>query len=102
MPEVTGLYRTAVHDFLDKNGAKYEVNAKVVKVGRDFVVALQNGEEITLKADTVVNAMGRRNHPVDALKAAVNVPVWVIGDCVKARQIGDAVREGYTAAMEII
>lgn len=102
MPETTGLYRTAVHDFLDKNGAKYEVNAKVVKVGKDYVVAKQNGKEITLKADTVVNAMGRRNHPVDELKAAINVPVWTIGDCVKARQIGDAVREGYTAAMEII
>lgn len=102
MPETTGLYRTAVHDFLDKNGAKYEVNAKVVKVGRDFVVAVQNGKEITLKADSVVNAMGRRNHPVEELKAAIHVPVWVIGDCLKARQIGDAVREGYTAAMEII
>ncbi len=102
MPETTGLYRTAVHDFLDKNGAKYEVNAKVVKVGKDFVVAEQNGKEITLNADTVVNAMGRRNHPVDDLKAAINVPVWTIGDCVKARQIGDAIREGYATAMEII
>ena len=102
MPETTGLYRTAVHDFLDKNGAKYELNAKVIKVGKDFVIAEQNGKEITLKADTVVNAMGRRSHPVDALKEAINVPVWTIGDCTRARQIGDAVREGYTAAMEII
>ena len=38
MPEVTGLYRTAVHDFLDKNGCKYEVSAKVTKVGKDFVL----------------------------------------------------------------
>ncbi|MGN1158521.1 MAG: FAD-dependent oxidoreductase [Agathobacter sp.] len=102
MPETTGLYRTAVHDFIDKNGGKYEVNAKVVKVGKDYVVAEQNGKEITLKADSVVNAMGRRNHPIDDLKAVINVPMWTIGDCIKARQIGDAVREGYTAAMEII
>lgn len=102
MPETTGLYRTAVHDFIDKNGGKYEVNAKVVKVGKDFVVAEQNGQEITLRADTVVNAMGRRAHKTDALKAAIHVPVWEIGDCVRARQIGDAVREGWTAAMEIV
>lgn len=102
MPEVTGLYRTAVHDFLDKKGGKYEVNAKVVKVGKDFVVARQNGQEITLKADSVVNAMGRRAHKTDDLKASVSVPVWEIGDCVKARQIGDAVREAWTAAMEIV
>ena len=102
MPEVTGLYRTAVHDFIDQNGGKYQVNAKVTKVGKDFVVASQNGQEITLKADSVVNAMGRRAHNTDSLKAAVQVPMWEIGDCVKARQIGDAVREGWTAAMEII
>jgi hypothetical protein len=46
--------------------------------------------------------MGRRAHAVDALKAAINVPCWSIGDCVRARQIGDSIREGWTAAMEII
>ncbi|MBO4834670.1 MAG: hypothetical protein J5483_01010, partial [Lachnospiraceae bacterium] len=97
-----GLYRTAVHDFIDKNGGKYEVNAKVTKVGKDFVVAEQDGKEITIQGDTVVNAMGRRAHNADELKAAIDVPVWEIGDGVKARQIGDAVREGWTAAMEII
>lgn len=102
MPETTGLYRTAVHDFIDSHGGKYEVNAKVVKVGKDFVVAEQNGREITLKADSVVNAMGRRAHSTEALKAAIKVPCWEIGDCVRARQIGDAVREGWTAAMEIV
>lgn len=102
MPETTGLYRTAVHDFIDHNGGKYEVNAKVVKVGKDFVIAEQNGKEIEIKADTVVNAMGRRAHGVEELKAAISVPVWEIGDGVKARQIGDAIREAWTAAMEII
>ena len=102
MPDVTGLYRTAVHDFLDAHGCKYEVNAKVVKVGKNYVIAEQNGKEITLKADTVVNAMGRRAHDAKALLDAIRVPVWNIGDSVRARQIGDSVREGWTAAMEII
>ena len=102
MPETTGLYRTAVHDFIDAHQGKYEVNAKVVKVGKDFVVAVRNGEEFTIRADSVVNAMGRRAHVNDALKAAIHVPCWEIGDAVKARQIGDAIREAYTAAMEII
>ena len=91
--------------FIDKNGGKYEVNAKVVKVGKDFVVAEQDGKEITIKADSVVNAMGRRAHATEALETAIKeagIPVWKIGDCVRARQIGDAVREGWTAAMEII
>ena len=102
MPETTGLYRTAVHDFLDKNGCRYETGAMVTKVGKDFVVAEQDGKEITLKADTVVNAMGRRAHNTEELQKAITVPVWNIGDSVRARQIGDAIREAWTAAMEII
>ena len=105
MPETTGLYRTAVHDFIDNHKGKYEVGARVTKVGKDFVVAEQNGQEITLKADTVVNAMGRCSHNVDDLKAAIDaiqVPCWFVGDSVKARQIGDSIREGWTAAMEIL
>lgn len=49
--------------------------------------------------------MGRRNHSTEALESVINekgIPVWKIGDCVRARQIGDSVREGWTAAMEII
>ncbi len=102
MPETTGLYRTAVHDFIDQNGGKYEVNAKVTEVGKDYVVADRDGEEIKLYADSVVNAMGRRAHNIDELKEAIDVPVWVIGDCMRARQIGDSVREGWLAAMEIV
>ncbi len=102
MPDITGLYRTAVHDFIDNKGGKYEVNAKVIEVGKDFVKFERNGSEFTLNADTIVNAMGRVAHNADKLKDACNCPVWVIGDCVKARQIGDAVREGWTAAMEIV
>ena len=105
MPETTGLYRTAVHDFIDKNGGKYEVNTKVIKVGRDFVIAEQNGKEIEFKADSVVNAMGRRAHNSEALEKIakeLEIPVWKVGDCVRARQIGDSIREAWTAAMEII
>ena len=82
MPETTGLYRTAVHDFIDKNGGKYEVNAKVIKVGKDFVVAEQNGTEITIKADSVVNAMGRRAHATEALETASKKLVFRYGRSV--------------------
>ncbi len=102
MPETVGLYRTAVHDFIDSHGGKYEVGATVREVGKDYVIAERGGEQITLHADSVVNAMGRRAHDAEALKEAVQVPVWVVGDCVRARQIGDSVREGWLAAMEIV
>lgn len=102
MPDTTGLYRTAVHDFIDAHGGSYEVGAKVVEVGRDYVVAERDGERIELHADSVVNAMGRRPHACAELEQATGARVWKIGDCVNARQIGDAIREAWTAAMEIV
>lgn len=102
MPDTTGLYRTAVHDFIDSHGGCYEVGAKVVEVGRDYVIAERDGERIELHADSVVNAMGRRPHACTGLEEVAGARVWKIGDCVAARQIGDAIREGWTAAMEIV
>ena len=49
--------------------------------------------------------MGRRAHVCSDLTNTaeeLHIPVWNVGDSVKARQIGDAVREGWTAAMEIV
>ena len=102
MPETFGLYRTAVHDYLDKHGAKYEVGARVVEVGDGFVTFERDGELHRLEADTVVNALGRRPNDASPLASVTDVPTWTIGDCVSARQIGDAVTEGWTAAMEIV
>ena len=102
MPETTGLYRTEVHDFLDEKGCNYEVNARALEVGKNYVIATQGDKQIRLEADCVVNAMGRRAHPIDKLKEACDCKVFIVGDCMRARQIGDSVREAWTAAMEIV
>ncbi len=104
MPDVLGIYRTAVHDFIDKHNGKYLINATVLEIGKDYVIVNQDGELKTIKADTVVNALGRKAKKslVEELKEAVSVPTWVVGDCVSARQIGDAIDEAWMAAMEIL
>lgn len=75
-----------------------------IDLSAEYVVVLQDGEEKILKADSVVNALGRKAKSAlaESLKAAANVPVWVIGDCVAAKQIGEAVDGGWMAAMQIV
>lgn len=63
-----------------------------------------DGQIRELEADTVVNALGMKANPTDALKAMlkkVGISYTEIGDCRRARKIFDAVEEGFMAAMEL-
>lgn len=62
----------------------------------------RDGQPITVSADTVILSVGMRalSAVADELEA-VSRDFRQIGDCKRARQIGDAVREGYDAAMNI-
>lgn len=61
------------------------------------------GNERFFPADTVMFALGMkaRRADADALKAAAGVPVHEIGDCVRPAKVYEAMREGYTAALEL-
>lgn len=62
----------------------------------------RDGKTITIEADTVILSAGML--PRTDVAESLEVPsrdFRMIGDCKRPRQIGDAVREGYDAAMEI-
>jgi 2,4-dienoyl-CoA reductase-like NADH-dependent reductase (Old Yellow Enzyme family)/thioredoxin reductase len=105
VPDVYGIYRTAVCDKIDELGIEYKVNATVTNIGKNFVeVQYENGDKEVIKADSVVNALGRR--PIKDLAEAVKVEipeqcVYMVGDCQKVAQIGDAISAGWTVAMNI-
>ena len=63
------------------------------------------GEKFVVPADTVIYSTGIRPNAalVEELKAlAGDIPVKVIGDALTSGKMGDAVRGGYMAAMEIV
>ena len=63
------------------------------------------GQEDSIPADTVVPAMGLKSKTEEAKelrKAVGNIQVFEIGDCVRAARVGEAIQEGYMAAMSII
>lgn len=62
----------------------------------------KDGQEVKVDADTVIISVGMTplREVADELEA-VSRDFRRIGDCKRVRQIGDAVREGYDAAMNI-
>ncbi len=69
----------------------------------------KDGNEHVFEADTIVYALGMKacSDTAAQLKAMVtealgDVPVYEVGDCVRATKVYDAGREAFTAAMSIL
>ena len=61
----------------------------------------ENGTEEFIPADTVIYALGMEPNSTDEL-AKVNAPVVKIGDCSKVAKIGEAIKGGFQAAIDIL
>ena len=106
VPDFIGIHRTALLDRMDEVGITSHVRTTCLEIRADGVrVAGADGAETFLPADTVVIALGfkARTREARALReAAGDIPVFEIGDCVRAAKVGEAVAEGYSAAMSIV
>jgi 2,4-dienoyl-CoA reductase-like NADH-dependent reductase (Old Yellow Enzyme family)/thioredoxin reductase len=101
-PEVSGMSRTSMLDEMDRRGVKSLTGLQTRRISKDGVVAVdKKGNELFIKADTVVAALGRipDAEKTNILKAACEgIPCKVIGDCDRAGKVKDAVKSGYIAA----
>ncbi len=84
----------------EKHGVEQHVNTRVKEI-RDNVIYAENTKdhtEITIHADTIVNALGSKKNEFDV--SGITVPVTYIGDCSGERtaDIAAAVSSGYHAA----
>ena len=87
---------------VDMFGIDIKNNARVLEIREGAVIYEQDGEKHTDRFDTIVNAVGSR--PVRKISDAIKdsgIPHAIIGDCVKPRQINNAIHEGFLAAAEI-
>jgi 2,4-dienoyl-CoA reductase-like NADH-dependent reductase (Old Yellow Enzyme family)/thioredoxin reductase len=104
-PESYPLHREALVHEMDKM-LIYRTGLKVVSIAENGVNTVdREGKEEFIPADTVVYALGMRANrkETESLHAAVkDVPVFEIGDCVRAAKVYEAVKEGYLAAMSIL
>ncbi len=103
--ETFGYYRNALLDAMDARGIHQMLKTKTLSIAKDGVTVEVDGETKVVPADTVIYSTGIRPDAaaVEELKAlAGDIPVKVIGDALASGKMGDAVRGGYMAAMEIV
>jgi len=99
--EVNSFYRGGLMPQVEK-AAKCYVNTRVIEITDEGVVCEQDGQRLTLPADTVVCALGMKAPyaDVDALTDAAR-DYYIIGDCRKAGKIYDAMNTGYYSALRV-
>ena len=88
-----------IKDFKEHNVTQY-VNTKVNEIKDNIIHATNttDNSEITIKADTIINALGSKKNIYN--ETGITVPLTYVGDCSgdKTADIASAIRSGYNAA----
>lgn len=86
---------------LNRKQVNLQLNAKVVNISDDSVTYVKDGEEVTVAADTIINATGYKsfgNEFLAALEARLpNADISVIGDANSTRKVFFATHEAHHA-----
>lgn len=91
-----------ISEISKETNLKQITSAKCTRVDNDCVVYEKEGESLKLSAESIILAAGMK--PKTALSdsfAGITPSYWATGDCVKARTVEMAVREGYFAGINI-
>ncbi len=103
--ETFGYYRNALLDEMEERGVKQMLNTKVLEFMDEGILVELAGERKLIPADTCVYSMGMKadEETVKEIRLmAGNVKTYLVGDGSRAGKVGDAVHEGYEAAVSII
>jgi 2,4-dienoyl-CoA reductase-like NADH-dependent reductase (Old Yellow Enzyme family)/thioredoxin reductase len=102
-PDASITHRGDLMDEISKErNLKQITGAKCTKVDKDYVAYEKEGESYKLTADSIILAAGMKpNTELSDSFAGISDFYWSIGDCVKARTVEMAVREGYFAGINI-
>ena len=102
--DVMGINAITINRLLGKYGVKQLTNTKVVGICNEGVkVEKADGAEEILPADVIVAAFGMAANTAlpKAIQYKYPKKTTVIGDCHKPAKGGNAIREGFYAAMSI-
>jgi pyruvate/2-oxoglutarate dehydrogenase complex dihydrolipoamide dehydrogenase (E3) component len=85
-------------------GVKTLVNTKCIKITAEGAWVKSEGhDEMFLPADSIVFSVGMNPHSdlvAELLQSQVS-ETYVIGDCLSARKMGDAIKEAYYTAVNL-
>ena len=87
---------------IKKRGLEIEFNTKAKEIIQNSVICELNGSEKVFAADTVVYAVGQKPAREEAIALGACAPeFYMIGDCVKSRNITDATGEAFMIARNL-
>ncbi len=87
---------------LRRNGLETHTSTKALKIGSDGVTCQGPDGEVFFPADHVVLAAGMKGRQKEAAAFAQAAPVFYqVGDCLAAKNIYEANRLAFNAAMEL-
>lgn len=98
------INKISLMNALNKNNVKMLTSTKVISIEEDGInVEKADGTKEKLAADTIISAFGMKPDltVVDAVKAKYHIKTRTVGDSNKLGKIGDAVRDGFYAAMSL-
>jgi len=101
--DVTPTYKRPLLEILAEIGISMFTGVKSEEiVAGGMIITTKRGEKKTLQGDTIVLAVGSKPNSelFDSLRGKVK-DIYIIGDCVSPRRIGDAVSEGFRAGFMI-
>jgi 2,4-dienoyl-CoA reductase-like NADH-dependent reductase (Old Yellow Enzyme family)/thioredoxin reductase len=102
-PDLNPISRKVILEELRKKGVTFIFDHTIKEfTAEGLVVTDKEGKQKSLKANTVVLALGAKseNKLVDELKDKIG-QLYVIGDCVSPRGIREAMHEGFVAGWRI-
>jgi 2,4-dienoyl-CoA reductase-like NADH-dependent reductase (Old Yellow Enzyme family)/thioredoxin reductase len=101
--ESFGMYREALLAEMEKFNVIGKIKTRCLEITSGGVkVENEGGKREFIEADTVVYALGMKaNSTAEFLTAARGIPVYEVGDCVRAATVAEAIEEGFMAAMKI-
>ena len=107
LPEVArdlnSTNREGLLDMLAQNGVNIVTDTTIKEFTAEGLVATDNqGKKEALQADTIVLALGAKseNRLITELKDKIS-ELYVAGDCLRPRKIGEAIHEGFMAGWQI-
>jgi 2,4-dienoyl-CoA reductase-like NADH-dependent reductase (Old Yellow Enzyme family)/thioredoxin reductase len=102
--ESFGMYREALITEMGKYKINGKTNTRCLEITPAGVkVENEEGIQEFIPADTVVYALGMIAASTAELRASAGrVPVYEVGDCLKAGNVAKAIEESFMAAMKIV
>lgn len=87
---------------LKEGGVKVVTGATVTGIGEKGVEVTRKGEKEFYPAEQVILAAGMKSNAKLAATLKANVPaLFLVGDALEPRKLGEAIQEGYCAAVKI-